>query len=147
MANLQAIKDEIETNPAGMAYPAFVDGNDVAIADVMNAPTRTLNKQEISTSDFVGETTFAAYDGLTASESAYYDMIVGRETIAVTADTLAGFAAIGGTSIWQVGDKPTMEPRIVALMQFLGARALEISLTLGTAVVTPSQVRDARLLP
>jgi len=40
-----------------------------------------------------------------------------------------------------------MEPRMVALMQFTGSRAQEIKDTLGASVVTPADIRDARLLP
>jgi len=149
--NLQALKDEINTNAAGLAYVAFVEGNDSANADVINnangANPRTLNHESISAGDFVGATTFDAYDGLTASETAYFDMIANRETVAVTDDTLANFAAIGGTSKWAVADKAVMEPRMVALMQYTGSRAQEISDTLGASNVTGSDVQQARLLP
>ncbi len=149
--DLQALKDEISINPAGLPYLAFNDQNDAANADVINnaggANPRTVDNDEINASDFVAETTFASYDGLTASETAYYDMIVSRERIAVTADTKANWAGLGGTSIWAVADKPTMEPRITALMQRQGSRAEEIRDTLGASYVTPSDVANARNLP
>lgn len=149
--DLQALKDEITGNPASLPYPAFTAANDAAIADVINnvgnvAP-RTVDKDTINAADFVAATTFGAYDGLTASETAYYDMIVGRDTIAVTADTKQNWAALGGASIWATADKSTMEPRIAALMQYTGSRAQEIRDTLGVSFVTPSDVASARQLP
>ena len=149
--DLQALKDEINTNPASMPYPAFTAANDAAIADVLNnadgSNPRTVDNETIMASEFVAQTTFGAYDGLTASETAYYDMIVNREEIAVTGDTKSNWAGIGGTSVWAVANRPTMEPRITALMQRQGSRAEEIRDTLGVSSVTASDVANARQLP
>lgn len=149
--NLQALKDEINSDPVGMGYPAFVEANDAAIANILNnidgANPRTVDNYEISAADFVAATTYDAYDGLTAAETAYYDMIVGREMIRVTADTKVNWAGIGGSSKWATGDKATMDPRIAALMQREGSRAEEIADTLGQSSVTASDVANARNLP
>lgn len=151
MADLQAIKDEIVNNPAAMPYLAFVEGNDVAIAEVLNNANgnnpRTVNNDTVSTGDVRGATTYDAFDGLTASEENYLSWLTVDGVIPVNADTLKTLAGIGGNSLWAVGDRPTMEPRMTALMQFAGSRAQEIADTLGTSNVSPSQVRDARLLP
>jgi hypothetical protein len=148
--DLQALKDELTLDPVSMSYLALIEANDVANANIINNNDgnnpRTVNNDTILTSDLVGETTFDAYDGLTASETSYYDMITNRELIAVTPDTLVNLAGVGGTSKWQLGDRPTMEPRITALMQFQGSRAQEIKDTLGVSTVTPTDVRNARSL-
>ncbi len=149
--DLQALKDEFTVNPVTMPYLALTAENDLANADVINnrdgANPRTVNHDSITVADFVGATTFDSFDGLTAAETDYYNMQTNRETMAVTTDTLANWAGVGGTSIWAVGDRPTMEPRIVALMQFQGSRAEEIRDTLGVSFVTPSDVANARQLP
>lgn len=149
--DLAALKTELETNPASMPYLALVAANDQSNADIINNSDgnnpRTLNQDTILTSQFVGGTTYAAYDGLSAAERTYYDMLVGRESIAVTPDTLANLAGIGGTSRWAVSDRPTMEPRVAALMQYTGSRAEEISDTLGASRVAPIDIADARSLP
>ncbi len=149
--DLQALKDEIIVNPVSMPYLALDPGNDEANADVINnkdgTNPRTVNNDEVSTAKFCALTTFGAYDGLTASETSYYDMITNRETVAVTADTLANFAGIGGTSKWAAADRSTMEPLMAALMQRVGSRAEELRDTLGATTVTPSDVANARQLP
>ena len=148
--DLQALRDEITNNPVSMPYPAFVDTNDVAIADILNnsdgTNSRTVNRDEIQTADFVGATTYAAYDTLTASEESFYGMQTNRDTMRVTPDTLQSWCGIGGASLWATAQRSTMEPRIAALMQYAGSRAEEISDVLGVSSVTPTNVRDARLL-
>lgn len=141
--DLQALKTELQTDPISMGYLPLLEENDVANAGIINDPTqRTINNDTIDTSDFVGATTFDAYDGLTASETSYYDMITNRERIAVTPDTLANLAGIGGVSKWATSNRATMEPRVAALMQYQGSRAEE----LGLGNVQPVDVRNARLL-
>ena len=149
MVNLTALKSEFTINPVGLPYLAFTAINDEANANVINNATglspRTVNRDRIATSDFLAQTTFAAFDALTASEEAWYRTLTVGESLAVTADTLSTWAAIGGVSIWSTGTKAIMEPRIKALMQFLGSRAQEIRATLGSSFVTPSDVANARV--
>ena len=151
MANLQAIKDEITNNPVAMPYPAFTPENDAAVSAVMNnadgTNPRTVNRETVDTGLIRGATTFDAFDGLVAAEENYIQWITVNGVIPVNDDTLKNFAGIGGNSLWAVADRPTMEPRMAALMQFTGSRAQEISDTLGTSNVSPVNVRDARLLP
>ncbi len=148
--DLAALKTELQTDPVGLGY-VFDEANDASNADILNNANgdkpRTVDNNDIAASDFVAQTTFDAYDGLTAAETAYYDMLVSRERIAVTADTKANLAGIGGTSRWATADRPTMEPRVTALMQRTGSRAEELRDTLGVSLVTPSQVAQARQLP
>ena len=148
--NIAALKSEFQINPVAMAYLSFVAANDVANADIINnvsgTNSRTVNRDRISTTDFLAQTTFAAFDGLTAAEEAWYRTLSAAEQIAVTPDTLVTWAAIGGTSIWAAADKATMEPRIQALMRYQGSRAEEIRTTLGASFVTPSDVANARNL-
>lgn len=150
MIDLAALKSEIQNNPASMPYPAFVAANDAAIADVLNNSSgqhpRTVNRDAIRTADFLAATTYAAFDGLTASEEAWYRTLTNAEDIAVTADTLQSWAGIGGTSLWPTAARATMEPRIAALMRYQGSRAEEIRSTLGVSFVTPSDVANARAL-
>lgn len=74
--DLQALKDELTLNPVTMPYLALTEANDVANADIINNKDgnnpRTINNDTIDISDFVGITTFDAYDGLTASETSYH---------------------------------------------------------------------------
>ena len=149
--DLQALKDEIQNNPAAMPYLAFTDANDAANADILNnvsgTNTRTVNNETVMAADVRSQTTFDAFDGLTAAEEAWLSWLTGGETIAVTVDTLANLAGIGGTSKWATNDRATMEPRMAALMQRDGSRAEEIRDTLGVDFVTPSDVANARNLP
>lgn len=146
--NLTALKSEFQTNPVAMPYLAFTSANDEANANVINnlsgQNSRTVNRDQIATADFLAQTTYAAFDGLTASEEAWYRTITNAESIAVTADTLATWAAVGGTSIWSSAHKATMEPRIRGLMQYQGSRAEELRGTIGVYSVTPSDVANAR---
>jgi len=149
--DLQALKDEINTNLVSMSYLAFTEANDVANAVVINnsdgANPRTVNFDTVDTAAIRGATTFNAFDGLTAAETDWFSWLTQNGEIPVNDDTLENLAGIGGNSKWAVSDRPTMEPRMVALMQFTGSRAQEIKDTLGASVVTPADIRDARLLP
>ena len=151
MANLQAIKDEITNNPVAMPYPAFIDGNDVAISEIMNnsagTSPRTVNNESVDTGLIRGATTFEAFDGLVAAEETYIQWITVNGVIPVNDDTLKNFAGVGGNSLWAVADRLTMEPRMLSLMQFQGSRAQEIAATIGTSSVTPSDIANARNLP
>ena len=149
--DLQALKDEITINPVSMAYPAFVDGNDSAIADVIRnsdgTNPRTINHKNVDTAEIRGVTTFDAFDGLTASEESWFSWLTQNGEIPVNDDTLENLAGVGGNSRWSVSDRPTMEPRMLSLMQFQGSRGEEIKDLLGTSTPTGANVRDARLLP
>lgn len=149
--DLQALKDEFVNNPASMPYLALTAENDVANADVINNHDgnnpRTVNNDSVDTGDVRGVTTYEAFDGLTASEEAWYSWLSQNGRIPVNDDTLQQLAGIGGTSFWGVADRPIMEPRMAALMQRQGSRAEEIRDTLGTSFVTPSDVANARNLP
>lgn len=148
--DLQALDTEITTDPVSMGYPAQVDSaSDVATADILNnasgANPRTVNFDNVDTGAIRGATTFDAFDGLTASEENWFSWLTQNGVIPVNADTLQNLAGVGGNSKWGVADRPVMEPRMLALMQFQGSRAQEIADTLGASSVTPVNVRDARL--
>ena len=139
-----ALKSEIDTNPVSMPYPAFTPANDAAIADVINnadgTNPRTVSNTTVDTGELRGATPFAAYDGLNAAEQSWYGWLSQNGVIPVNSDTLQQLAGVGGTSIWKASDRPTMEPRMLALMQRNGSRAEE----LGFTRVTPSDVANAR---
>jgi len=149
--DLQALKDEINTNPVSMPYPAFTAANDEAIADVGNnedgSNPRTVNNDTVDSAAIRSATTFDAFDGLTASEESWLTFLTGNGEISVNSDTLANLAGIGGNSKWAVADRPTMEPRMAALMQRQGSRAEELRDTIGVSRWTPSDVANARQLP
>lgn len=149
--NLQALKTELVSNPAAMPYLSLTAENDEANANILNnvsdQNSRTVNRDSISTADFLAQTTYAAFDALTASEEAWYRTLTAAENIAVTTDTLATWAAVGGASLWATAHKTTMEPRIRGLMQYQCSRAEEIRTTLGASFVTPSDIANARQLP
>ena len=151
MIDLQALKDEFTNNPAALPYPAFTDQNDQANADVINningvAP-RTVNNDTVETGDIRGQTTFDAFDGLVTAEQAWFEWLTQNGVIPVTADTLVQLAGIGGNSFWATADRPTMEPRMTALMQRIDSRAQELRDSLGVGFITPSDVANARNLP
>lgn len=150
---LQALKDEFTNNPVSMAYLAFDAGNDVANAEVINnsdgSNQRTVDYKTVDTGDIRGNTTFKGFDGLVTAEQAWFEWLTINGVIPVNAETLQQLAGIPTPtqSIWAVGDRTAMNAAMAALMQFQGSRAQEIEDTLGADVVSPSNVRDARLLP
>ena len=153
MADLQALKDEINNNPVSMPYPAFVDGNDVAIADIINnidgTNPRTVNRDTVDTGDIRGNTTFNGFDGLVTAEQAWFEWLTANGVIPVNAETLQQLAGIptDTASIWAVGERTQMNAAMTALMQFQGSRAQEIEDILVASSISPADVRDARLLP
>lgn len=121
----EALAAEIQNDPLAIGYKNG-DGTwkgDQEIADLLNAKNYTGNKEIVSTADLRAAVTYDAFDGLTAAEESYLRFICMGESIAVNADTLKTFAAIGGSSIWATADKTVMEPRMVALMQYSASRA------------------------
>ena len=150
MADIQAIITEFQTNPASMPYLAFIPDNAVANAEIINnsngSNPRTVNRDTIQTADIRASVTYDAFDGLTASEESWLRWATTGEELAVTADTLAALAGIGGSSRWAAADRAAMEPRIAALMQYQGSRAEEIKDVLGASSVSPSEIRDAASL-
>jgi len=121
---LQALHDEIEADTQALGYKTGATWKgDQVIADLINAVGFTVNHRQVDTGAIRGVTTYDAYDGLTASEEAWFSWLTQNGVIPVNDDTLVNLAGIGGTSKWAVGDRPTMEPRMTALMQFQGSRA------------------------
>lgn len=149
----QALKDEITTNTASMAYVALVDGNDVANAAVINnsdgANPRTVNFDNVETGDIRGSITFDAFDGLVTAEQAWFEWLTASGVIPVNAETLQQLAGIptANDSIWATADRTEANATMAALMQFQGSRAQEIKDTLGGEYVSPADIREARLLP
>lgn len=145
-----ALKSEFVSNPVAMAYLPFIAANDEANANIINNLNgnafRTVNRDSISSADFLAQTTYAAFDGLTASEEAWYRTIATAPSIVVSADTLSTWAGVPtpNSSLWPAASKTQMEARIKALMQYQGSRAQEIRATLGASSVTPSDVANAR---
>lgn len=133
-----------------MPYPAFIEGNDVAIADILNNTSgshpRTVNNTTVSAGDIRGNTPRLAFDVLTAAEEAWFPWLAANGEIPVNADMLQNLAGVGGPSFWASGDKAVMEKRMLALMQRQSSRADEISGTIGVSSVAPADVRSARLL-
>lgn len=100
--------------------------SDEAIAGLINAKNRTLNHEYIKSADVRAQTPYAAFDGLTAGEETWLQWITQGEEIAVTADSLANLAGIGGTSKWAAANRAVMDPRMAALMQYTGSRAEQL---------------------
>ena len=107
---------------------------------------RTVNNDTVDTGAIRGETTYDAFNGLTAAEEAWFSWLTQNGVIPVNADTLANLAGIGGDSKWQLGDRAVMEPRMTALMQRLGSRAEELKATIGVSSWSPFDVSQARQL-
>lgn len=151
--DLQALKDELTTNPASMPYLALDAGNDVVNAEVINnadgTNPRTVNNKTVDTGDIRGNTTFDAFDGLVTAEQAWFEWLTINGVIPVNAETLQQLAGIptANDSIWAIAERDAMNAAMAALMQFQGSRAQEIEDTLGASSVSPANVRDARLLP
>jgi hypothetical protein len=151
--DLQALKNEITDNPVSISYVPFIEGNDVANAEVINNANgnnpRTVNKETVDTGDIRGNTSFDGFDGLVAAEQDWVAWLTQNGTIPVNTDTLQQLAGIptANSSIWAVAERAEMNAAMAALMQFQGSRAQELSDTLGASSVSPSDVRDARLLP
>ena len=139
---------ELTNDPVtlGYSYDKQDDTRDAAIADICNNAAgdkdRTVNHETVDAAAMRGVTTFDAYDGLSASETAWFSWLTGNGEIAVTAENLQDLAAIGGSSRWAVADKDPMEARMAALMQFTGSRAQE----LWRYHVSASDVANARRL-
>ena len=140
---------ELTNDPVSLSYSysKVDDTRDAAIADIINNAAgdkdRTVNHVSVDAASMRAITTFDAYDGLSASETAWFTWLTGNGEIAVTTENLEDLAGIGGTSRWALADRTVMEPRMVALMQFTdGSRAQELW---GEGFrVTPSQVAQAR---
>lgn len=146
--NPQALKDEITINPVSMPYPAFVEGNDTAIADVCNDMTlRTLNNEEVETGAIRAAVEFEWFDGLIASEQAWFEWLTVNGIIPVNDHLLQKLAGIptANESIWATADRTAANAALTALMQRLGSRREELGDTIGTGTVTGSIVQQARL--
>jgi hypothetical protein len=149
--DLQALKTEFQTNPVGMPYLAFVDGNDTANADIINnadgSNPRTVNNQNVDTGLIRGNVTFDAFDGLVVAEQSWFEWLTANGVIPVNAETLQQLAGIPTAtgSIWAAADRTAMNAAMTALMQRNVSRAEEIVDTIGSGTITGSVVRDARL--
>lgn len=121
--SIAALASEINTDPLAIGYKTgqVWKGDDV-IAGLMNVKNRTLNRSHIKSSDVRSQTPYAAFDGLTAGEEAWLQWMTQGEEIAVTADSLANLAGIGGTSKWVAANRAVMDARMVSLMQYTGSR-------------------------
>jgi len=152
MSNIQAIKDEVDTNPAGLPYLALTERNSVANANVINNARnlnpRTVNNDTVDTSDIRGNVTFDAFDGLVATEQSWLEWLTANGIIPVTDDTLQQLAGIptANGSIWAASDRVAMNAAMTSLMQFTGSRAQEIQDIIGTSRVSPEQMREATKL-
>lgn len=152
MTNLQSLKTELSTDPVSVGYLALDAANDVANAEIINNTSgdhqRTINRETVDTGDIRGNVTYDGFDGLVTAEQAWFEWLTTNGVIPVTSDTLQKLAGIptAAQSIWASGERTEMNAAMKALMQFIGSRAQEISDTLGASVVSPADVRDARLL-
>lgn len=144
--NLTALKSELENDPVAIGYlktGGVLDHQfDAANADLINDPTTsTVDNLSVEASDVRGQTTFDAFDGLTASETEWFSWLTASGEIPVTTELLSDLAGIGGISRWANADRPVMEPRMVALMRRSGSRG-EVLFGVGTTI-TPSDIANA----
>jgi len=151
--DLQALKDELTGNPVSMPYLALTADNDVANSVVISnsdgANPRTVDNDVVDTGLIRGNTTFDGFDGLVTAEQSWFEWLTANGEIPVNAETLQQLAGIptANNSIWAASERTAMNAAMAALMQFTGSRAQEIKDTLGASAVTPTDVREARLLP
>jgi hypothetical protein len=151
--NLQVLKDEIESNPVGMAYLPFTSENDVANSDVIDnadgANPRTVDQDAVESGDIRSETTFDGFDGLVVAKQQWFEWLTAAGDVTVNTETLQQLAGIPvfNDSIWATADRDAMNAAMVALFQFQGSRAQEIKDVLGATTASPTDVRNARLLP
>lgn len=149
IADLQALKDELVNDPTGVGYQG--GGTDHAFdaidAAIISDPAlgRTVNQLTVDTAAVRAATTYDAFEGLSAAEETWFTWLTQNGEITVNDDTLANLAGIGGASRWAVADRPTMEPRMQALMQTTGSRAEELW-GIGSNI-TPSYIAQAVDLP
>ncbi len=131
-----ALKDEIVADSLALEYKNSATPNDwkgdQVIADIINnadgTNPRTLNQERVDTGDIRSDTTFEGFEGLVTVEQAWFEWLTANGSIKVNAEMLQKLAGspIASDSIWAVSDRAEMNAAMLALMQFIGSRALEL---------------------
>lgn len=132
-AELQAIKTELAgSHPVSGPYSA---DNETA-ANQLNAPNRQPNRDTISGGDLAANVVKSEYTALSASDKAYFNMLVPAQVLPVTTQLRTEISAL-----FPAGQTRT---NLQNLLKRIGSRAEEIGLI---GAVTSSDVADARRLP
>lgn len=124
--NLAALKTEI----ADAAYEGL---DDVQIADKLNKPDKSVDRDTLTGGDIAAAISRTDYGNLQAADKQYVQMLVAASNLPVTKNLKDELRAM-------FADASETKKRIVALIKRTGSRAEE----LGLGSVTPSDVANAR---
>lgn len=127
--DLAALKTELTTDPEGLGYT----GHDEHDAGLLNAPTRTPDRESIDSGLLVACISPTDFAALTANQKQYLGLFTNAGSVPLTAavkQNLAGMFDAGSAT----------RQALVAAMKRTGSRAEE----LGLGQVTTSIVANAR---
>jgi len=160
---LAALKTELLTDPKNYGYAGQLSPirNDDKLTQIVNfvrngvatppagnvGPSIKINNATVDTGVLRAATTYAAYNGLTTGDRAFFNWLTGAGSITVNDDnlqTLAGIPITSG-SIWATGQRDAMNLAMEAILRRFASRAEEL---FGRGVVvTTSEVGTALNLP
>ena len=135
--SLQALHDEIESDPEGLGYKDGADWKeDAVIADLINAKNYKVDVSSVNMEDVRGITTYAAYDTLGIDEQEWLRWMTPNSglfrvsadmKLQLTGRSLAsnGIAGTGDndSSFWALAHSDEMAPAMLALIEKDGSRA------------------------
>lgn len=130
--DLQELKTEITTDPAGIGYDGKTDAE---CFELMSAGGRAVDRTTITAGDLMSALVEDDYSALTERWKSYFDLLVLAGEVKLTATVKSQLRTM-------FSGKPTKD-NLVAEFQQDGSRAQE----LGFGRVTPSQIAKARKLP
>lgn len=147
-AQIAQLKTELQTDPRGYGYNAAVRNDtdmaekinrvrDGAAGNVPSNPTAAggstdgkikIQAAAVDTGAMRAATTYAAYNGLTAGDRAFFNWLTGAGAISVNADNLQSLAGVPTAtgSIWATADRAVMNAAMDLLLRPYGSRGAEL---------------------